>query len=524
MQVSHSFRQSMATVHTWCGISVGTLLFVIFWMGTLSVFDVEIDQWMKPELRIRSAAKSISLDDAANKMLAIKPEHARALSISPPNDRQSTFELWFRGGKGVVFPRHYINPESGEFIEPTQSLGGTGFIYRFHHRLNLTWNKIGVWIVGFAAMSLLLLLVTSIFTHRKVITELFTFRPNKTLGRSTLDLHTLTGLMALPFYFMVALSGLIISMQTYFPWATTVAFNGDQAASTIAIRGGMKITPANITNNTLASIDQMVAQAEEKWSRLDNGKPVRVDAIRVGNLGDENSFVRLRRIFADNNVMMNREQMIFDASSGELLYEYIAGPVTTVSSWIKGMHYIQYEHWPMRWLHFLGGLSGCVMIATGLIYWQRSRRKKHGEERLSHRFVKTLSIGAICGTILATGVFFVVNRLLPHTVELAGYGRSELEVWAFYLVWITSFIHAGFRRKTAWQEQLMLIAVIALTAPILNWMTTGDNPIETLHKGVLSVFGMDIVLILSALIAMVIAVRIRKFDDGKTTDTAKVNP
>jgi uncharacterized iron-regulated membrane protein len=513
MQVSQSFRQSMATVHTWSGISIGALLFVIFWMGTLSVFDVEIDQWMKPELRISSTEQNISYNDVINKMLAIKPEGARALSISPPNDRQSTFELWFRGGKGVVFQRHYINPKSGEFIEPTQSLGATGFLYRLHHRLNTKWNNIGVWIVGFAAMSLLLLLVSSLFTHRKVITELFTFRPKKPLGRSTLDLHTLTGLMAFPFYFMIAVSGLIIPLQIYLPWATTVPFNGDKAASTIALRGGMKIAPANVVNNTLASIDKMVAQAEDKWSQLDDGRPARVDAIRVGNLGDENSFVRLRRIFADNRVMMNREQMIFDTSSGELLYDYVAGPVLSGASWIKGMHYIQYENWPLRWLHFLGGLSGCVMIATGLIYWQRTRRKKHGKELISHRIVNTLSIGTICGTILATGLFFIVNRLLPQTAEFAGYERSELEVLAFYAVWLASFLHAGFRRKTAWKEQLLLIALIALTAPILNWMTTGGNPIEMFNKGILSVFGMDLVLIISAVIATVITLRIRKFNN-----------
>lgn len=514
MQVSHTFRQSMATVHTWCGISVGALLFVIFWMGTLSVFNVEIDQWMKPELRISSAEKNISLDDAINKMLAIKPEGAQALSISPPNDRQSTFELWFRGGKGMIFPRHYISPENGEFIKPTQSLGGSEFLYRLHHRLNLTWNNMGTWVVGFAAMSMLLILVTSVFTHRKVITELFTFRPKKALGRSTLDLHTLTGLMALPFYFMVVLSGLIIPLQTYMPWATTVLVNGDESASTMALRGGMKISPANVANNELVSIDQMVLQAEEKWSKLDDGKPVRVDAIRVGNLGDENSFVRLRRIFADNRVMMNREQMIFDASSGELLYDYVAGPIVTVSSWIQGMHYIQYQHWPMRWLHFLAGLSGCVMIATGLIFWQRTRRKKHGEEILIHRIVNTVTIGTICGTILATGVFLLTNRLLPKTVEFYSFDRSELEVLAFYIVWMASFLHAGFRRRTVWREQAILIALVAIAAPILNWITTGDNPIETLHKGLLSVFGMDMVLILSAVIAIVIAVRIQRFDNA----------
>jgi hypothetical protein len=33
-------------------VALAALLFAVFWMGTLAVFDEEIDQWMKPELRI----------------------------------------------------------------------------------------------------------------------------------------------------------------------------------------------------------------------------------------------------------------------------------------------------------------------------------------------------------------------------------------------------------------------------------------------------------------------------------------
>ena len=45
-------RREMTVVHTWAGVVCSGLLFAMFWMGTLSVFDREIDQWMIPELRI----------------------------------------------------------------------------------------------------------------------------------------------------------------------------------------------------------------------------------------------------------------------------------------------------------------------------------------------------------------------------------------------------------------------------------------------------------------------------------------
>lgn len=50
------FRGSMNWVHTWAGAVLGGLLFAIFWMGTLSVFDREIDRWMAPMTRVPQAS------------------------------------------------------------------------------------------------------------------------------------------------------------------------------------------------------------------------------------------------------------------------------------------------------------------------------------------------------------------------------------------------------------------------------------------------------------------------------------
>ena len=49
------FRTSMDWLHTSAGVVLGGLLFAIFWMGTLSVFDREIDRWMAPMTRLAPA-------------------------------------------------------------------------------------------------------------------------------------------------------------------------------------------------------------------------------------------------------------------------------------------------------------------------------------------------------------------------------------------------------------------------------------------------------------------------------------
>ncbi len=61
-EMETGFRASMNWLHTWAGVVLGGLLFAIFWMGTLSVFDREIDRWMAPMTRLPVTDKAFSLE------------------------------------------------------------------------------------------------------------------------------------------------------------------------------------------------------------------------------------------------------------------------------------------------------------------------------------------------------------------------------------------------------------------------------------------------------------------------------
>ena len=54
-----------------------------------------------------------------------------------------------------------------------------------------------------------------------------------------------------------------------------------------------------------------------------------------------------------------------------------AGPVMSALRFISGLHFIQFRHWTLRWLYFLLGFAGCVLIVTGYLFWLEARRKKH---------------------------------------------------------------------------------------------------------------------------------------------------
>jgi hypothetical protein len=76
-------------------------------------------------------------------------------------------------------------------------------------------------------------------------------------------------------------------------------------------------------------------------------------------------------------------------------------------------------------------------------------------------------------------------------------------------VWLASFVHAAVRpaqpatqpTRRAWREQCAAIAVLAVTAVVLNGITTGDHLFQTLAQGYWPVAGMDLMLLAAAALA-----------------------
>jgi len=507
--MSETFRQSMGWLHTWAGVVLGALLLAIFWMGTLSLFDREIDRWMQPDTRL-ALPEAVSMD-AARPAIDAAVGEADSWFFILPSEREPGGRLFYTGADGERIQAG-VDLVGGRVL-PRKSLAGTGFIFPFHFSLHLNWASLGYWLVGLAGMAMLVLLVSGVIIHRKLFVDFFTFRWQRKLPRSSLDLHNLSGVLGLPFHFVITLSGLIIFFNIYFPQAPDLAYGAEDDPRSAFVKEsfGSFSRPATGAPGGLGALDDMSDRAEAEWS---GGKPY---FVRVWHPGDAASYVEMRRSSADQ-VTMNRDQLYFDAATGEVLHRFEAQPVMSAQRFISGLHFIQFDHWPLRWLYFVLGLSGCVMIATGYIYWLETRRKRHEKLGLPGvRIVEGLTIGSVTGIIIATLAFFITNRLLPLGASFAGYERAALEVWAFYLVWLATFAHAWLRPGRAWREQCWVIAVLALVAPVLNWVTTGDHLLKTVLEGYWPVAGMDLLLLTGAGVAVYAARRLSRAQSSPAT-------
>jgi uncharacterized iron-regulated membrane protein len=535
-----NFRQAMTWLHTWMGLVLGFVLMVCFFFGALSVFDREIDRWAIPETRFEPQPMP-SFDKMLLPILQqLQPDEKDYAANMPrlhdaskgpmtprlelPVDEYSIYTthrdpvLWMGVGFGVPQAKNpnehnhihgdvTIDPRTGALVSDDALKIGSDWFYPMHYGLHWSWLNLGYWLVGLASFSMLVALVTGVIMHRKIFREFFTFRPWKRTQRSALDLHNLTGVVALPFHFFFAFTGLVIfASWLYFPVSDTLLKPLHHQHEVMeAQQTGLPHERSGVAA-PLASVDAMVLEAKRRWAARDMAGEV--GYVTVTHVGDANSFVSIYRAGSDRVALVG-EGIHFKASTGEVLREDPPRTVVSeINEFLTGLHLQHFEHWTLRWLYVLGGLLGCVCIATGFIFFVGKRKKKHAEAGSQGSLVvDALAVTTVTGMVIAAVGMLVVNRLLPADMV----GKGDWEKWAFWGLWMATLLHALLRSapvararmNPAWREQCWGIAALAVAAVGLNGLTTGDHLFKTMiSEPYWAVAGVDLSLLVSAGIAI----------------------
>jgi len=506
--MKEGFRQSMAWLHTWSGLLVGWVLFMVFAAGTASYFKDEITLWMKPELHAiaQASAPQAKTAEAAVDFLQQRGADAPRWFITLPTEREpSTSVLWLKPppppGSAPLerrrrFDRAMLDPATGQAMTAARETRGGEFFYRLHfdlHYMPALWAR---WIVGFCAMFMLVAIFSGIVTHKRIFKDFFTFRPKKG-QRSWLDAHNVTAVLALPYHLMITYTGLVTLMFMYMPWGPQVAYKdrgGEQAFFSEAFPGGGRDQfKASGNKAPLAPIAPMVAQASAHW----NGAAVGRITVHLPN--DANSVVSITRAEGPQ-LSYDQPSMQFNGATGELIGAFgdVPRPAAETRGVLYGLHIGRFADPLLRALFFLSGIAGCLMVATGLLLWAVKERQKFaktlkqgGRIGFGLRLVDGLNLGAVAGLPVAMASFFWANRLLPLDVA----DRGEAEIRCFFIVWGATAV-LGLLRPTLrmWQAQLALGALLFSLLPVLNAFT-GPAPLTvSLRSGPSAVAGFDLVV------------------------------
>lgn len=546
-------RQSMSWLHTWASLILGWLLYAIFLTGTLSFFKNEINVWMTPELHQSVPASSqVQQTEVALNYLQQNHPNAGAWNILLPNTRQNATLITVReqgedprarrGGKQI-----YIDSATGEVLEPRNTRGGN-FLYRFHFELYgmpRMWTR---WFIGIATLLMLVAIISGVITHKKIFKDFFTFRSGKG-QRSWLDAHNATAVFALPFHIMITFSGLLLLLFTIMPWGIERIYEnrgqflqeqnralvqenkpeGRESAQGREERGERpQQARANSAQNQgenraegrgegrgdrrskreeqpivaapLTNLAPIVTAVQAEWKT----NPISTVSIIAPNT--DQAKIELRALHGESvayrNVYASKQ---FDGVTGKDLTDESAKlkhPSVPMGIYnvVTTLHEARGVDLALRWLLFISGIVGTLMVATGLILWcvkRAPQQQKQGFKSFGYRTVEVTNIAAIIGLPIACAAFFYANRFIPSQLE----NRSELEIRSFFIVWLLTLVYAMFRtHRQAWLELLAFATAIFALLPIVNFMTGGQPLWNTMANGQWMIASFDLAMWLLAIL------------------------
>ncbi|WP_216110807.1 PepSY-associated TM helix domain-containing protein [Aquisalimonas asiatica] len=484
----------MAWLHTWAGVCVGWILYFVFVTGTLGYFAVEIDQWMTPERPVAAVTvdAASAADTGVRRLLEVAPD-AERWTITPPGHRENPDLQVAWSGADPGRETEILHAETGEPADYRETAGGST-LYRMHYQLAYLPRTAASWIVGAAALAMLVVLLAGVVIHRHLFRDAFTLRTGKGL-RTWLDAHTLAGVLALPFHLMITYSGLVLLGVTYMSVVVAAGYgsgaDGRQAFFSERSESVRHISAAG-EQATLAEIAPLVQQAESRWGDDSVGR------ITIQNPGDAEARVAVAR--HTERPLRTREQLVFDGVSGELV-DHHTPPVSAahgVRDVLVGLHEGRFAQPILRWLYVLCGFAGAAMVATGLVLWTTKRRQQR-RAATGVALVERLNVAVVAGLPIGVLSYFLANRLLPVGLD----GRADWEVHAMFIVWAAAFAHAAARPPgRAWVEQIGAGAVLAALLPMVNFLTTDIHLGRALAGGNWVLAGVDgTALAFSALLA-----------------------
>lgn len=447
--------------HGWVGVILSLPLFVVFWAGAVSLFY--------PELALWSALPVISAEPSPPTSRPITALIDQKLSEVPPVGEEPTwvflasdrapFHLFF-----IPVGREDGSPEEGGVLRVDPRTGATVTVghpfelARFLFELHFTFHlPFGNYIVGVVTLFFLVMLMTGIVIQLKnLIADFFLYRHERGKRQRLNDIHTVSGVVTLPFAGLYALTGLIFNLSILFQLPTlALVYRGDEdAAMSDAALDKFPSKPAAGIAAPMPELDSVLERFEEAYG-------AQATILTLNHYGDENASVEIQgKRTAGFPVQVTK---LYDVASDRFLDSLSApsGPaVSPVVGLLLRLHVVKFGGPGVRLMFYLMALGICGMIIAGNWLWLVKREAKRAAYARSFAAVRGLTLGGCTGVVVATAVALGFERLLPVSVASRGALVPGIFVAVLAIVTVAGFFvqHVRpFLRCASWATAGLLL-------------------------------------------------------------------
>lgn len=458
-------RKAWYLLHSWAGVVLALLMFVLSATGCVALFEQEIRQWQHTELRHLPAPPSgipnvdAALAEAQRRGLVKDsatfhlPRDSNALLMRLPEDSE----------KLALF-----HPVDGSLIA-IKSEGFSRMLRILHSDLLLPF-PLGMFSVGLLGVLLMFLVTTGVVTHRRLYRDAHTLRTDRGWRLAWSDLHKLLGTWGMAFFGLMGFSGSVLGLAALILLQTAVvAHRGDKAAAYQHMLG---------KEHEAAGRPGARAPAASMLAPEIDGEPFTPRFITFNNIGDANATVVVDGARPD--MLSNTDRKVFDRAGVLLETPRGAhlGAGWRVYSALMPLHFADYGGAALKFAYLVLGLLACMMPVSGILLWL-DRHRRAGSMRPSYLLVRGLSVGVMAGFPLAVGCLFIAERLQPGWMAMPGNPARLL-----FAVWGAALAVGLLGRARAGSVRLLLALaglVFVLVAPLNGWLT-GDGLLAALAR------------------------------------------
>lgn len=488
VDVKGSTLKNAVEAHGWIGVILSVPLFIVFWTGSVTLFYPELSRWAALPFTPQSSVdhQSPRLGPLLEEKLQELPHRPESrLSLTLAGESFPLLKLYVpldksKSKTGEDHAHLLIDPSTGRTIAEDDPFQFAYFIYALHYNLKLPQ---GLYIVGVITLFFLVMLMTGlVIQFRILLRDFFHYRHNKGPRMRAHDLHTVAGVMTLPFAMMYALTGLMLNLSVLF-YAPTVmlAYAGDESA--MMTEAGFARPQRKWTGRAFPTpdLDLLIAQVERENS-------AKLFRLSFQNYGDESAFIRMSGL--TDTGFGRRKDFYYEVATGTFPAEFNSNEPHIFRDGVTSLdalHMGKFGGPGVRFLFFVLGVGVCAMIVFGNILWLAKRETKLREYKKTIALIRSLTIGGCTGTVVATFLGFTLERLLP----LQFLARAEI-IEVVFLLTLGSSVVAGFFVKhvtkflaysaylSAALLSLLIVSDLALVGPQLFALSSG-------HRNVLPV-------------------------------------
>lgn len=367
-----SMRRYWLAVHLYFGLLFGFLFALAGVTGTILVFYPELDRVINSELVVdKFDYKNYQFQPVVDKLNNEFPNYLKSWRIEAPLDVDR-----------AIYARYY-KPKETEHIhfaplmvalDPnTLGLINTRFwgnyfvtwIYDLHYSLLI--GSIGKVIMSVLAIFYLVMLLVGVYLWLPKSESVFQkvkikWRPH--IVRKIYDIHSLSGIYAVAFLFILVVTGLVLSTPQ---WVTpaidkiSTRFNKPDIATVSLVQGAPRIS----ADMAVAIAMKEIPNSSLRWIETPNG----INGVYV---------IRLKQNFEPSN-RFPKSMVWIDQYSGSVLA--VRDPITnsagdTFLDWQHPLHNGEAFGFLGRVLVAIIGLIPMILFITGVIRWRQKVRAK----------------------------------------------------------------------------------------------------------------------------------------------------